>query len=89
MMREQLKGVSTMPAAIYILILVFVLVVNVIMATEFQEIAKEKGYPQSKYFWYVFLFGIVGCLLVIALPNKGTTGSIERHVSNSSGMPEL
>lgn len=50
--------------------LVLVLIVAFITANEFQEVANEKGYNSSKYFWYVFLLGIVGCLLVIALPDR-------------------
>lgn len=38
-------------------------------AREFNDIAYEKGYDSIKYFWYCFLFGIVGYLPVFALPD--------------------
>lgn len=49
---------------------IVVLVVSLICASEFSSIAKEKGYTSSKYFWYAFLFGIFGALIVIALPDR-------------------
>lgn len=41
-----------------------------LIAKEFEFIALEKGYNGKKYFWYSFLLGIVGYMLVIALPKK-------------------
>lgn len=62
-MDTQTTGIITI-AAIIVLIIAF------IIAIEFQEVATAKGYTSSKYFWYTFLFGIFGCLLVIALPDQ-------------------
>ena len=39
-------------------------------AHEFYVVACDKGYNSSKYYWICFWFGIVGYLLVIALPTK-------------------
>ena len=54
------------------------------IALEFFEISIKKGFTGSKYFWYCFIFGWIGYLMVIALPNKIA-------VKNSSGyeLPEL
>lgn len=41
-----------------------------IIAMEFQSVAHDKGYTGSKYYWYPFLFGIFGMLLIIALPDR-------------------
>ena len=41
-----------------------------LIAKEFEFIATEKGYNGKRYFWYSFLTGMLGYLLVIALPNK-------------------
>ena len=41
------------------------------IAAQFYEAAKEKGYYNKKYLWITFVFGIVGCLLVTALPDRG------------------
>lgn len=52
-----------------IIILVLVgLVISYVLAEEFMEIASQKGYSNRKYFWYCFLFGVAGYLIVIALP---------------------
>lgn len=42
-----------------------------IIAMEFQRVAADKGYTGSRYYWYPFLFGIFGMLLIIALPDRG------------------
>lgn len=46
------------------------LIISYIFANEFFAIATKKGYNDSKYFWYCFLFGIAGYLMVVALPQK-------------------
>lgn len=56
--------------AIYVLIIVFGLFIAVCVATEFADIAVMKGYTQRKYFWYTFFLGIVGMLMVVALPDR-------------------
>lgn len=54
-----------------IIVLVLVgLVISYVLSEEFMEIASKKGYYNRKYFWYCFLFGIAGYLIVIALPTK-------------------
>ena len=52
---------------------VFAIWIVYLIAKEFYMVAQAKGYPQKKYFWYCFLFGVVGYLLVIALPNCANT----------------
>ncbi len=55
------------------LILVGLLVcvlISWMIAQEFQEIALMKGYDDKKYFWFSFFFGIVGYLMIMALPMK-------------------
>lgn len=49
---------------------VIVLIIQWIISKEFAKAAADKGYTESKYFWYCFFFSIAGYLLVIALPNK-------------------
>lgn len=51
-------------------IIILILIINIVFANEFRSVARDKGYDSIKYFWYVFIFGIIGMLLVIALPNK-------------------
>lgn len=49
---------------------ILVLVLAYFIGKEFEYIAKEKGYPDKKYFWWAFLFGAVGIPMVIALPDR-------------------
>ena len=49
------------------------LIFSYIFAYEFFEIVTLKGYKDRKYFWFCFLFGIIGYLMVIALPSKNNT----------------
>ena len=60
-----------------------VIVIWYFAALEFYEIAKEKGYSNKKYLWWTFFLGVVGCLLVVALPDRGN------HQSNNVAIDEL
>lgn len=51
-----------------ILGLAIVIVIWVYVAKEFQHIAALKGHDESKYFWWTFLLGIIGILMVVAIP---------------------
>lgn len=54
-----------------VVIIVVVLVLDGIISMQFQQVAEEKGYTDSnKYFWMTFLFGFIGMLLVVALPDR-------------------
>lgn len=55
---------------VVILIAIVVFVIDVALAREFSAVAEAKGWYGSKYFWYGVFFGIVGYLLVIALPDQ-------------------
>ena len=44
------------------------LIIAVITAVKFNEIAEMKGH--HGYFWWCLLLGFVGWLMVIALPNR-------------------
>lgn len=41
-----------------------------LVAKEFYKIAEMKGHAESKYLWISFLLGVVGWMLVIALPDR-------------------
>lgn len=70
-----------------ILVLAVVLVINWFAAKQFHEIAKMKGHPEKKYFWWCFWFGIAGYPMVIALPNRKNTPS--NTAVSSDELPEL
>lgn len=52
-----------------------------LIADEFSTIAEYKGYTDRKYFWYCFWFGLVGYLMVIALPvkNNKSEGKVRKY----------
>lgn len=66
-----------------IAVCVLVIWLNWIIANEFFNVAKSKGYNENKYLWYCFLFGLVGYLLVIALKDKNT------NTDTKFELPEL
>ena len=47
-----------------------------LVAKEFYLAAQAKGYSEKKYLWLCFLLGVVGYLLVIALPDRGNTPKV-------------
>ena len=60
-------------SAYYIWAIIFfaisLILIRTTISIEFCEIAEKKGYSR-RYFWYPFLLGITGYLLIIALPNQ-------------------
>lgn len=53
----------------FVIGLIIGLLVLFFVAGEFQEIAEMKGHESRRYFWWTFLTGVPGMLMVIALPN--------------------
>ncbi len=49
---------------------VAVLVIDYLIATQFYEVAVMKGHSKKRYLWLSFFFGIIGYLLVVALPDR-------------------
>ncbi len=56
--------------ALIILGSIVVIVIWVCVAHEFRSIAAMKGHDEAKYFWWTFLMGPVGMLMVVALPQE-------------------
>ena len=55
-----------------------------LVAKEFYVAAKAKGYYEKKYLWICFLLGVIGYLLVIALPDRGNV-----QQTTSDELPDL
>ncbi|MBQ9685907.1 MAG: hypothetical protein IJV41_05060 [Oscillospiraceae bacterium] len=68
-----------------VLWLALCLVISYFAAREFYKIAEDKGYHGRKYFWWAFLLPLVGYLLIVAMPDRGTN---QRTVVNED-LPEL
>lgn len=59
-----------------LLIAAVVLYVWYLISKEFYNIADMKGHGDTKYLWLTFFLGLVGALLVIALPDHGKTQTV-------------
>lgn len=56
------------------------------------NIAEMKGYDREKYIYWVFFFGILGVLMVVALPDKKlreALGNSNKKISNEFDSDEL
>ena len=62
------------------------LVLDYFVAREFYLAAAMKGWASKKYFFFAFFLTVIGYLLIIALPDRGSVaaGSFE-----SRDLPEL
>ena len=73
--------------------LIISVIVWAILANEFYFAACAKGFDSRKYFWMTFFLGILGALVVIALPDhrkKSQNRSYASHIRNDSNdLPEL
>ena len=67
---------------------IIVLIVWFFISKEFYGIAKEKGHPQEKYLWITFFLGVVGALLIIALPDRGNM-TVDSNESNNTKNNEV
>ncbi|MEG0048507.1 MAG: hypothetical protein RR865_05040, partial [Clostridia bacterium] len=55
---------------VWVVGLAIFLVINVLIAGEFANIAEEKGFERRRYWHFCFWLSFVGYLIVIALPNR-------------------
>lgn len=62
-----------MEIILYVIFLALVIYLDYYIAKQFESVAKNKGYTERKYFHLCFWLGLVGYLLVIALPDRGLT----------------
>lgn len=55
---------------ILLLVAAGVIALAVFIAREFERIAVMKGHPGRRYFWWTLLTGVIGMLMVAALPDR-------------------
>ena len=67
--------------------LAVILIMSGIIAKAFEKIAGEKGY--SGYFWWCFLLGLVGWIMVAALPNKRAVAPAPAAPSRTDELERL
>ncbi len=69
---------------IYIIALVIAIVIDYIVAKQFSYIAEMKGHRGSTYFWFTFILGVVGMLMVVALPDVSRKESYQPSMCNTT-----
>ena len=76
---------------VFVLVAIADIMVAYFIGNEFEFIAKEKGYTSKRYFWWTFLFGLVGIPMVIALPDrrKGAGTTSGSAPVNDDEIPEI
>ena len=65
----------------FILVAVAAILILYLLADAFYEVAKKKGHSEKKYFWFPFIFGFAGYMLVIALPNNLTSQNSDHSIT--------
>jgi hypothetical protein len=71
-----------------ILLCIIAIILNVYIAFQFRNAAADKGYHSDKYFHLCFWCGIIGYLLVIALPDRGDRTAPPLHVPSPATETE-
>lgn len=71
---------------LYFFIAIVALVINIIICTKFADIAADKGYSHSSYFWCCFFLGITGYIMVAALPDATLRNRIQTQ-NNAISQP--
>ena len=65
-----------------IIVVVLYFVINFILGTFYKQVAYAKGYDDKAHaFILVFIFGIFGCLYVVALPDLVLRKQNERKIA--------
>ncbi len=72
----------------FIFILIVWIAVQAISALQFGAIAEMKGHKSSTYFWFSFLFGPAGWVMVAALPDRADKQDQAQNF-NSNELPYL
>lgn len=71
-----------------IALVVFGIWLNWFIAKQFEDVAAEKGFEEKRNFWIPFFFGIVGYIMVAALPDRGVqTAEIKKEEKNNNFSP--
>ena len=76
-----------MEAFLIILGAVVVIVIACAVAFQFRKIAEMKGHGGVPFFWWTFLLGPIGMLMVVALPDRAKQVS-EIPAAKATATPE-
>ena len=67
-----------------IISLVVAIIIQKDLATNFYDVAREKGYNDRKYFRICFWLGLPGWILVAALPNRSKKSDSVQNRENDN-----
>ena len=70
--------------ALYIIGITIVITIYLTICTRFAMIADDKGHSGTPYFWVCFFLGIIGFIMVAALPDLTTYRAIQDLKNNCS-----
>ena len=70
-----------------VIVLIVYVVIAFVAAAKFDEIANMKGH--QGYFVYCLLLGIIGWLMVVALPDRKQSSASDKSSNVSDELPEL
>lgn len=73
--------------AIIILGAITVIILQYFIGKEFRRIASMKGHGEARFFWWTFLCGPIGMLMVTALPDQSAVSSAAPVIRDE--LPEL
>lgn len=84
----EVAGASLLIALIsYIVAIAVVILINVLISLMFKHVAVMKGHREIRYFWMPFFFGIVGYILVAALPDRGVQPhAVVHNIQNTTDV---
>ncbi len=75
-----------------------VLLLDLVCAAKFKEIAELKGWNGKSYFWWTFFLSVVGMMMVVALPDRKLIEALSHpsgvmpsktSMSPDNNLPEL
>ena len=61
----------------YIIGITIIITIYLTICMRFSMIAADKGYSGNSYFWVCFFLGIIGYIMVAALPDQAMYSSIQ------------
>ena len=69
---------------LYFLVAVIALAISIVLCSTFARIAAAKGYSYQKYFGICFFLGMIGYIMVAALPDDQLLSQIEQAIRKAA-----
>lgn len=59
------------------------------IANQFEQVANDKGYTDKKYFWICFWLGMIGYIMVAAMPYRAEKVIAKNKKAVTYELPEI